>query len=111
MLLIGHWRWSIELGLVHNAAMAVVMGHPPLRFHLMIGAARSGKSTAARILAARLQCAYCQELRYISSSQIRQELYGDRAILGCWSEVEAVIHEQLLAAIAAGESVILAASH
>lgn len=77
----------------------------------MIGAARSGKSTAARILAAQLQCAYGQELRYISSSQIRQELYGDRAILGRWLEVEAVIHEQLLAAIAAGESVILEASY
>ena len=87
------------------------MGDPPLRFHLMIGAARSGKSTAARILAAQLQCAFGQELRYISSSQIRQELYGDRAILGRWPEVEAVIHEQLLAAIAAGESVILEASY
>ena len=91
--------------------MAAVLGRPPLRFHLMIGAARSGKSTAARILATSLQCAFCQELRYISSSQIRQDLYGDRAILGRWSEVEAVIHEQLLAAIAAGESVILEASY
>lgn len=82
----------------------------PLRFHLMIGAARSGKSMAARILARKLQQPG-QELRYISSRQVRQALYGSHRHLGGWKEVEAAIHEQLLAAIAERAMVILEATY
>ena len=68
------------------------------RFHLMIGAAASGKSTAARILSRCLQGPGQPQLRYVSSSDIRRQLYGDSGVLGRWEEVEAVIRQQLLAA-------------
>ena len=84
---------------------------PLPRFHLMIGAACSGKSSAARILARCLQGPDQPPLRYICSGDIRQELYGDRSVLGRWDEVAAVIEEQLLAAIAAEEVVILEATY
>jgi tRNA uridine 5-carbamoylmethylation protein Kti12 len=45
--------------------MAQQDSEPPLRFHLMIGAACSGKSTAARILARYLQGESQQQVRYI----------------------------------------------
>jgi predicted kinase len=84
---------------------------PPLQFHLMIGAACSGKSTTARILARALQAREECVIRYISSAGIRRELYGDSAIYGRWAEVEAEIRSQLLQAIAAEETVILEASY
>jgi predicted kinase len=83
----------------------------PLRFHLMIGAASSGKSTAARILARLLQEREQRRVRYVSSAEIRRRLYGDRGVLGQWAEVEAEIGQQLLEAIAAQESVIVEASY
>ena len=83
----------------------------PLRFHLMIGAASSGKSTAARILARQLQEREQRRVRYVSSAEIRRRLYGDRGVLGQWAEVEAEIGQQLLEAIAAQESVIVEASY
>ena len=83
----------------------------PLRFHLMIGAASSGKSTAARILARQLQERESRRVRYVSSAEIRRRLYGDRGVLGQWAEVEAEIGQQLLEAIAAQESVIVEASY
>jgi len=82
-----------------------------LRFHLMIGAAASGKSTAARILARCLQGPDQPPVRYVSSAEIRQELYGEAAILGRWQEVEAVIQQRLEEAIADGDAVILEASY
>jgi hypothetical protein len=67
------------------------------RFHLMIGAAASGKSTAARILSRCLQGPGQPQLRYVSSSDIRRQLYGDSGVLGRWEEVEAVISQHSLA--------------
>jgi predicted kinase len=84
---------------------------PPPRFHLLIGAAASGKSTAARILARLLQQSEQRPVRIISSAAIRQELHGDPHLLGRWPEVEAEIHRQLCEAIAAGETVILEACY
>ncbi len=84
---------------------------PSLRFHMMIGAACSGKSTTARILVRSLQTQEKCAIRYISSAGIRRELYGDSTIYGRWAEVEAEIHSQLLQAIAAEETVILEASY
>ena len=83
----------------------------PPRSHLLIGAAASGKSTAARILARHLQRPDQPPVRIISSAAIRQELYGDPGILGCWAEVEAEIHRQLCLALAGGETVILDACY
>ena len=77
----------------------------------MIGPASGGKSTVARILAQSLQELDQRPIRYISSAGIRRELYGDTAIYGRWAEVEAEIHNQLLQAIAAEETVILEASY
>ncbi len=77
----------------------------------MIGAAASGKSTAARLLACALQRPDQPPVRYISSSAIRHDLYGVAGGLGSWNEVEAVIHQELCEAIAAGETAIVEASY
>lgn len=77
----------------------------------MIGAAASGKSTAARLLACVLQKPDHPPIRYISSSAIRHDLYGVAGGLGSWNEVEAVIHRELCEAIAAGETAIVEASY
>jgi predicted kinase len=77
----------------------------------MIGAAASGKSTAVRLLACALQHSDQRAIRYISSSAIRQQLYGVGGGLGCWGEVEAVIHRELCQAISSGETAILEASY
>lgn len=77
----------------------------------MIGAAASGKSTAARLLACALQKPDQPPIRYISSSAIRQQLYGVGGGLGSWSEVEAVIQQELYEALDAGETAIVEASY
>lgn len=85
---------------------------PPHRFHLLIGAASSGKSTAAQLLANDLLLrSPSSSIRYISSANIRQQLYGDPSILGRWQEIEAVIQQQIEQAIADGATVILEASY
>ncbi len=81
------------------------------RFHLMIGAAASGKSTAARILACALQKPDHPPIRYISSSAIRHHLYGLSGGLGSWNEIEAVIQQELCEALAARETAIVEASY
>jgi predicted kinase len=77
----------------------------------MIGAAASGKSTAARLLVCALQRADQPAIRYISSRSIRQQLYGGAGGLGSWKEVEAVIQQELCEALAAGETAIVEASY
>lgn len=77
----------------------------------MIGAAASGKSTAARVLACALQKADHPPVRYISSSAIRHHLYGLTGGLGSWNEIEAVIRQELCEALAAGETAIVEASY
>lgn len=85
---------------------------PPHRFHLLIGAASSGKSTAAQLLANDLLLrSPSSSIRYISSANIRQQLYADPSILGRWQEIEAVIQQQIEQAIADGATVILEASY
>ncbi len=84
---------------------------PPLRFHLMIGAASSGKSTAARLLSQALHTIESAPVRYVSSADIRQQLYGDSACLGHWQEIETVIQQQLEEAIDERATVILEASY
>ena len=77
----------------------------------MIGAAASGKSTAARLLACALQKTDPSPVRYISSSAIRHDLYGAAGGLGSWHEVEAVIQQELCEALTAGETAIVEASY
>ena len=77
----------------------------------MIGAAASGKSTAARILTCALQKADHPPVRYISSRAIRHQLYGLAGGLGSWNEIEAVIQQELCEALAAGETAIIEASY
>jgi predicted kinase len=93
-----------------NSACSLA-GQPPLRCHLMIGAAASGKTTAARLLAAHLRNSDGQSPVYIASSEIRTELYGARGVIGSWDAIEARIAERLRAAVAAGQPVILEASY
>jgi predicted kinase len=81
------------------------------RFHLMIGAACSGKSTAARLLIPLLEAQEQRPVRYVSSALARRELYGDPSIYGRWAEVEGEIRRQMLQAIAADESVVVEASY
>jgi predicted kinase len=83
----------------------------PMRFHLMIGAAASSKSTATRLLACALQIADQRAIRYISSRSIRQQLYGGAGDLGSWREVLTVIQQELYEALAAGETAIVEASY
>jgi len=78
---------------------------PPLRCHLLIGPPASGKSTLAAVLAERTGATV------LSADAIRAELYGDAAVQGAWSEIEAVFHQRLKDAVAAGQPVILDGTH
>ena len=84
---------------------------PPLRCHLLIGPPASGKSTLARELAAVLLKATGESALVLSTDAIRTELFGDAAVQGPWSEIEAVVHQRLKDAVAAGQPVILDATH
>ncbi|MEB3349377.1 MAG: ATP-binding protein [Cyanobacteriota bacterium] len=77
----------------------------PLRCHLLIGPPASGKSTLAAVLAERTGAIV------LSTDAIRAELFGDAAVQGAWSEIEAVFHQRLKDAVAAGQPVILDATH
>ena len=81
------------------------MVKPPLRCHLLIGPAASGKSTLAAVLAER------SGATVLSTDAIRAEIYGDAAIQGPWSEIEALFHQRLKVAVAAGQPVILDGTH
>ena len=76
-----------------------------LRCHLLIGPPASGKTTTAALLAPLLHA------EVFSTDRIREELYGDAAIQGHWPEVEAKLHESIRQAIAAGQSVLIDATH
>ena len=81
------------------------MTSSPLRCHLLIGPAASGKSTLAKVLAE------CTNATVLSPDAIRAELYGDAADQGCWSEIEPLLHQQLKDAVTAGRPVIVDATH
>ncbi|MFM7285967.1 MAG: AAA family ATPase [Cyanobium sp.] len=95
----------------HSRSKPAARRNAPPRFHLLIGAAASGKSSAARVLARLLQQGDQRPVRLISSAAIRQELHGDPRVLGRWAEVEGEIQRQLCQALAAGETVILEACY
>jgi energy-coupling factor transporter ATP-binding protein EcfA2 len=78
---------------------------PPLRCHLLIGPPASGKSTLAAVLAQRTGAIV------LSTDAIRAELHGDAAVQGPWSKIEALFHQRLKDAVAAGLPVILDGTH
>jgi predicted kinase len=77
----------------------------------MIGAASSGRTTAARFVADAIQHRDGLVPVYISSSEIRWEIYGSRRVDSPWAAIEARIREQLWAALQAGQPVVLDATY
>ena len=77
----------------------------PLRCHLLIGPPASGKTTLAGVLA-QLTGAVV-----LSTDVVRGELFGDPAVQGPWRDIEALLHQRLREAVAAGTPVILDATH
>ena len=77
----------------------------------MIGSAASGKSTAVRILVQHLQAQDSRPIHYISSREIRDELYGNPHHRGPWAEVEAGIQRKLCVALSEGATAIVEACY
>ena len=78
----------------------------PLICHCLIGPPGSGKSTLAQAWIAR-----SPEYQWISTDQIRQQLWGNADIQGNWSEIEAEVMRQIKAAITANRPVIYDATN
>ena len=72
---------------------------------MLIGAAASGKSTAAPKIAAKNNAVI------ISTDRIRAALYGAEHIQGNWSEVEAVLYDRIKNAIKQNKNIILDSTH
>ncbi len=77
----------------------------PLRCHLLIGPPASGKTTLAGSLA-KLTGALV-----LSTDVVRGELFGDAAVQGPWRDIEALLHQRIRKAMAAGTPVIVDATH
>ena len=98
--------------MARQSGHAVAMTSPPvaptpapLRCHLLIGPPASGKTTLAGVLA-QLTGAVV-----LSTDVVRGELFGDAAVQGPWRDIEALLHQRLREAVAAGTPVILDATH
>ena len=91
--------------------MAPTTTSAPIRAHLMIGAAASGKSTVARILARLLSSTDRPPAQIISTRELRIELFGDRGVFGPWAQLEAVMNERIADALRSGAPVIVDATH
>ena len=83
----------------------------PLRCHLLIGPPGSGKTTMAQRLQPLLHSNEGQPAIVLSTDAIRAELYGDEAVQGPWDEIRAILIERLHASVAAGNPVIIDATH
>ena len=72
---------------------------------MLIGAAASGKSTAAPKIAAKNNAVI------ISTDRIRAALYGAEHIQGNWQDIEAVLYDRIKNAIKADKNIILDSTH
>ena len=77
----------------------------PLRCHLLIGPPASGKTTLAGVLAELTGAVV------LSTDVVRGELFGDAAVQGPWRDIEALLHQRIREAVAAGIPVIVDATH
>lgn len=73
---------------------------------MLIGAAASGKSTAAPKIAAEHQNAVI-----LSTDKIRAELYGAEHIQGYWPDIEALLYKRIKNAIKQNKNIILDSTH
>jgi len=73
---------------------------------MLIGAAASGKSTAAPKIAAEHQNAII-----LSTDKMRAELYGAEHIQGYWPDIEALLYKRIKNAIKADKNIILDSTH
>ncbi|MEB3361451.1 MAG: ATP-binding protein, partial [Synechococcaceae cyanobacterium] len=83
----------------------------PLRCHLLIGQPASGKTTVAGLLAPLLRGPNGAEALVLSTDRLRQEVFGDAAVQGPWSDIQALLERRLLEAVALGRPVIVDATH
>ena len=72
---------------------------------MLIGAAASGKTTAAPKIAAKNNAVI------ISTDRIRAALYGAEHIQGNWREIEAVLYDRIKNAIKQNKNIILDSTH
>ena len=72
---------------------------------MLIGAAASGKSTAAPKIAAENNAVI------LSTDKMRAELYGAEHIQGNWIDIEAVLYDRIKNAIKQNKNIILDSTH
>ena len=72
---------------------------------MLIGAAASGKSTAAPKIAAENNAVI------LSTDRIRAELYGAEVIQGYWPDIEALLYKRIKNAIKQNKNIILDSTH
>ena len=72
---------------------------------MLIGAAASGKSTAAPKIAAENNAVI------LSTVKMRAELYGAEHIQGNWSDIEALLYKRIKNAIKQNKNIILDSTH
>ena len=72
---------------------------------MLIGAAASGKSTAAPKIAAKNNAVI------ISTDRIRAALYGAEHIQGYWPDIEALLYKRIKNAIKQNKNIILDSTH
>ena len=73
---------------------------------MLIGAAASGKTTAAPKIAAKHQNAVI-----LSTDKMRAELYGAEHIQGNWPDIEAILYKRIKNAIKQNKNIILDSTH
>mgnify|MGYP001171995284 CR=1 FL=1 len=72
---------------------------------MLIGPPGSGKSTIASTLAPLLRA------QVISNDALRKQLWGKENVQGPWAVLEHLLHEAIDSAVAAGDNVLLDATH
>jgi predicted kinase len=83
----------------------------PIRCHLLIGPPASGKTTLAHRLAQLLSALGEPPALVLSTDRIREEVFGDAAVQGPWSDIHARLQEQVCEALGDGRPVIFDATH